>query len=122
MYLPFDGEHLDYAKKPIFIEYAIGDNLDLTKFGLIMSGLCLTGDQFVDSAEKVAELAETHSADVVEMEAFAILSVAREYGALDKCVVIKAVSDGADNEAKDAHMDNLDFAMKNSVDILELLL
>jgi nucleoside phosphorylase len=30
---------------------------------------------------------------LVEMEAFAILSVAREYNALDKCVVIKAVSD-----------------------------
>jgi len=27
------------------------------------------------------------------MEAFAILSVAREYDALDKCVVIKAISD-----------------------------
>ena len=56
------------------------------------------------------------------MEAFAILSVAREYNMLDKCVVIKAISDGADNQAKDAHMENLDFAMKNSVDVLELIL
>jgi|TARA_Y100001960_G_C13923048_1_gene470879 nucleoside phosphorylase len=56
------------------------------------------------------------------MEAFSILSVAREYDALDKCVVIKAVSDGADSEAKDAHMDNLEFAMNNSVDVLELVL
>jgi len=56
------------------------------------------------------------------MEAFAVLSVAREYHALDKCVVIKAVSDGANNEAKDTHMDNLDFAMKNSIDVLELIL
>jgi nucleoside phosphorylase len=56
------------------------------------------------------------------MEAFAILSVAREYEALDKCVVIKAVSDWADNEAKDAHMDNLEFAMNNSIIVLELVL
>lgn len=122
MYLPFDGAHLDYAKKPIFIEYAIGDNLDLTKFGLLMNGVCLTGDQFIDDEEKVAELRETYGADLCEMEAFSVLSVARDYGALDKCVVIKAVSDGADSDAKEAHMDNLEFAMQNSVLVLELVL
>jgi hypothetical protein len=35
----------------------------------------------------------TYLADICEMEAFVILSVAREYNMLDKCVVIKAVSD-----------------------------
>ncbi len=122
MYLPFEGDHLDYAKAPIFLEYAIGENLDLNKFGLVMNGVCLTGDQFIDNEEKVNELREDHGADLCEMEAFSILSVAREYDALDKCVVIKAVSDGANSEAKDAHMDNLEFAMNNSVDVLELIL
>lgn len=122
MYLPFDGEHLNYAKNPIFLEYAIGQNLDLTKFGLVMNGVCLTGDQFIDKEAVVAELREEYWADVCEMEAFAILSVAREYDALDKCVVIKAVSDWADSEAKDAHMDNLEFAMNNSIVVLELVL
>ncbi len=122
MYLPFEGDHLDYAKAPIFLEYAGGENLDLTKLGLVMNGVCLTGDQFIDNPEKVNELREDHGADLCEMEAFAILSVAREYDALDKCVVIKAVSDGADNEAKRAHMDNLEFAMNNSIDVLELVL
>lgn len=122
MYLPFEGAHLDYAKAPIFLEYAIWENLDLNKFGLVMNWVCLTGDQFIDKEEKVAELREDHGADLCEMEAFSILSVAREYDALDKCVVIKAVSDGADSEAKDAHMDNLEFAMNNSVDVLELVL
>lgn len=122
MYLPFEGEHLNYAKSPIFLEYAIWQNLDLTKFGLVMSWVCLTWDQFIDNPEKVTELREDHGADICEMEAFAILSVAREYDALDKCVVIKAVSDWADNEAKDAHMDNLEFAMNNSIIVLELVL
>ncbi len=122
MYLPFDGDHLDYAKKPIFLEYAIWQNLDLTKFGLVMSGVCLTWDQFIDKEELVAELRDEYGADICEMEAFAILSVAREYDALDKCVVIKAVSDGADNQAKESHMDNLDFAMNNSIIVLELIL
>ncbi len=113
MYLPFDWDHLDYAKKPIFLEYAIWENYDLTKFGLILNWVCLTWDQFVDNEEKVEELRLKFWADLCEMEAFSVLSVAREYDILDKCVVIKAVSDWADNEAKEAHMDNLNFAMEN---------
>lgn len=122
LYLPFEWDHLDYAKNPIFLEYAIWENIDLTKFGLVMNGVCVTGDQFIDDPEKVAKFSADYGADVCEMEAFAILSVARDYDALDKCVVIKAVSDWADNEAKEAHMDNLDFAMNNSVLVLELVL
>ena len=56
------------------------------------------------------------------MEAFAIASVAREYDILNRCIFIKAVSDGADNEAKETHMNNLEFAMNNSVQVLEKIL
>jgi adenosylhomocysteine nucleosidase len=122
IYLPFEWEHLDYAKKPIFLDYAIWENYDLKKFGLILSGVCLTWDQFIDNKEITQELREKYSADIVEMEAFAILSVARAYWVLDKCVVIKAVSDWADSEAKDAHMNNLEFAMENSISVLELVI
>lgn len=122
MYLPFEWAHLDYAKKPIFLNYAVWNAYDLNKFWLILNWVCLTWDQFIDDAEKVKELRNTHLADICEMEAFAILSVAREYNMLDKCVVIKAISDWADNEAINAHMNNLDFAMNNSVDVLELVL
>lgn len=122
IYLPFDWDHLDYAKKPIFLEYAIWENVDLNKFGLALNWVCLTWDQFIDDKDKVVSLREEYWADICEMEAFAILSVARQYDVLDKCVVIKAISDWADNEARDAHMNNLDFAMGNSVDVLELVL
>ena len=122
MYLPFDGPHLDYAKKPIFLEYAIWENYDLTKFWLILNWVCLTWDQFIDDDKKVNELRLKFGADLCEMEAFSVLSVAREYDILDKCVVIKAVSDGADSDAKDAHMDNLVFAMENSIAVLDFIL
>lgn len=122
MYLPFEWSHLDYAKKAIFIEYAVWENFDLKKFWLILNWVCLTWDQFIDDEEKVKILREDYSADICEMEAFSILSVAREYNVLDKCVVIKAISDWANNEAIDTHMDNLEFAMKNSIDVLELVL
>ena len=122
MYLPFEWSHLDYAKKAIFLEYAIWENFDLNKFWLVLSWVCLTWDQFIDDKEKVISLRNEYGADICEMEAFAILSVARQYDMLDKCVVIKAISDWADNEARDEHMNNLDFAMGNSVDVLELVL
>ena len=122
LHLPFDGDHLDYIKKPIFLESSVWENYDLQKFGLILNGVCLTGSQFIDDKEKQKLLREEHAWDIVEMEAFAILFVARAYGKLDKCIVIKAVSDWADNEAKGAHMDNLEFAMKNSVAVLEFVL
>lgn len=122
MYLPFEWEHLNYAKKPIFLEYAVWENYDLQKFGLILNWVCVTWDEFVDKQERVDELRIDFWADICDMEAFAVLSVAREYDILDKCVVIKSISDWADNEAKEAHMDNLDFAMQNGISILEFIL
>ena len=122
MYLPFEWSHLDYAKKPIFLEYAIWENYDLQKFWLILNWVCVTGDEFVDKEERISKLRVDFWADICEMEAFSILSVAREYNMLDKCIVIKAISDWADNEAKEAHMNNLEFAMKNSISILEFIL
>lgn len=122
IYLPFEWEHLDYAKKPIFLEYAVWENYDLQKFWLLLNWVCVTWDEFIDNEEKISDLRINFWADVCEMEAFAILSVAREYDMLDKCIVIKAVSDGADNEAKEVHMSNLDFAMENSVSILDFIL
>ncbi len=122
MYLPFEWSHLDYAKKPIFLEYAIWENYDLQKFWLILNWVCVTGDEFVDKEERISKLRVDFWADICEMEAFSILSVAREYNMLDKCIVIKAISDWADNEAKEAHMNNLEFAMNNSISILEFIL
>lgn len=121
-YLPFEWEEYDYGKAPIFLEYAVWSNYDLKKFGLILSWVCLSGDTFVDDPKIVWELRDKHGADIVEMEAFAVLSVAREYNILDKCVVIKALSDGGESKATDECFNNLDFAMNNSIDVLELIL
>jgi len=56
------------------------------------------------------------------MEAFSLLSVAREFNALDKCIVIKAISDGADENARKNYLDNLEIAVNNSVIILDSVL
>ncbi|MCS6983447.1 MAG: 5'-methylthioadenosine/S-adenosylhomocysteine nucleosidase [Candidatus Absconditabacterales bacterium] len=117
MDLPFEGSHLDYAKKPLHL---IVPSLDAQKygFGFHQHGICLTGDQFISDEKKLAGLRTQFGGDVVEMEAFAIASVLDLFGKLDTMICIKAISDGADADAKDAHMDNLDFAMKNSIDVL----
>ncbi len=122
MYLPFDGSHLDYAKKEIIINNEINIVFSELEFSVTKSAYCLTGDQFIDDSKKVQELKEKYNADVIEMEAFAIASVAREFNKLDNCIFIKAISDWADNEAKDAHMWNLDFAMNNSIKVLEKII
>lgn len=122
VYIPESIDSLKYLRDPIFIEYAIGEEYNLEKFSLHLHGICVTGDQFIDNEDLKNELVEEHNADIVDMEAYAILSVAKNYDALDKMVVIKSVSDGADNEAADAHVGNLEAAMKNAVIILELIL
>lgn len=122
MYLPFDWEHLDYAKKEIIVKNdLVLDNIEFN-FEVTNNSFCLTWDQFIDDEIKVKSLSESYKANVIEMEAFAIASVAREFDLLDKCIFIKAISDWADNEAKDAHMWNLDFAMENSILVLDKIL
>ena len=122
MYLPFDWEHLNYAKKEIELNNNTNIDFWAFNFSVIKNAYCLTWDQFIDDTNKVFDLALKYNADIIEMEAFAIACVAREFWALDKCIFIKAISDWADNDAKDAHMWNLDFAMQNSIRVLEKIL
>lgn len=122
MYLPFDGSHLDYAKGEIQLSLKLQIELQDFDFTVYQSGTCLTWDQFLDDEQKVAQLRNLRNAQVVEMEAFAIASVARELWVLDRLLVIKAISDGGDAQAKTAHMDNLDFAMHNSLLLLQKII
>lgn len=121
-YMPEAIDFHKHQRDPIFIEYAIWQEYDLEKFKLHLSGICATGDQFVDTTSLQSEIREKYSADIVDMEAYSILSVLKNYNLLDKTVVIKSVSDGADTKAENNSMENLNLAMKNAVDILEFTL
>lgn len=121
MYLPFDGEHLDYAKGQIFLP-SIFEWTQTTENWLFTDTYCLTGDQFIDDAEKVRELRKQTGAHLVEMEAFAVASAAREFWMLEKLIIIKAISDGADSDAREAHEGNLDLAMRKSLEVLKNIL
>ena len=119
MYLPFEWSHLDYAKKSIKI-----NDLKLNVEGVnIYSGaICASWDQFIDDREKIKKIVEKTWANVVEMEAFAFLSVLREFDLLDKAIVIKSVSDTADENAHTEHEFNLDLAMENGIKVLDNIL
>jgi len=128
MYLPFWWEHLNYAKAEIELSLsAFQASFPLVKgkesgFKIHNNLKCLTWDQFIDDEEIIENLSKTLDWNLVEMEAFAILSIARNYWILDKCIVIKWISDWANNKAIHAHMSNLEVAMKNSIVVLDEIL
>jgi len=121
MYLPLPWD-LDYAKWTIKIHFQSGIDWNEFNFWFHENGICVTWDQFIDDPEKSNQLRNKFSADVAEMEAYAIASTTREFWILDNTVIIKSVSDWADNDANDWLANNLDFAMKNSIEVLKKIL
>ncbi len=117
IYLPFPWEHLNYAKSEINIlsKKVSGNN----NFKIHNNLRCLTWDQFIDDEKIIGRLKEQYDWDLVEMEAYSILSITKNYSLLDNTIVIKWISDWANNEAIDSHMSNLEVAMKNSIVALD---
>ncbi|NDK09630.1 5'-methylthioadenosine/S-adenosylhomocysteine nucleosidase [Candidatus Gracilibacteria bacterium] len=122
VYIPDFIDSMSYLRDPIFTEYAVGEDYNLEKFNLHLHGICVTGDQFIDNNDLKNELVDVHSADIVDMEAYSFLTIVKNYNALDKTVVIKSVSDGANGDAAQDHVANLKLAMDNAIIILDFVL
>ena len=121
IYLPLPWD-LSYAKWTIKIPFQSSLNPDEFNFWFHENGICVTWDQFIDDPDKANQLRNDFSADVAEMEAYAVASTAHEFGILDNTVIIKSVSDWADNDANDWLYSNLDFAMNNGIEILKRIM
>lgn len=120
--ISFPWDHDLYAKESIMIDDIIKDiNID-KDFHIIHWCVNLTWDQFIENSETIKWLKERFSPDTVDMEAYAVLSVAREYNKLDKCLVIKAISDSATEKAKENLFNNIALAMNNSIKVLDYFL
>ena len=63
----------------------------------VRSGVVVSGDVFVASARRKAELRRDFGADAVEMEGAAVAHVCRAMGV--PCLVIRSISDSADSAA-----------------------
>lgn len=121
MYLPLPWD-LDYAKWTIKISFQSGINSNEFNFWFHENWICVTWDQFIDDVDKSAELKNKFWADIAEMEAYAVASTAREFWILNNTVIIKSVSDWADSDANNWLYDNLEFAMKNSIEVLKKIM
>lgn len=121
MYLPLPWD-LEYAKWLIKIPFQSGINPNEFDFWVHENWICVTWDQFIDDVDKSAELKNKFWADIAEMEAYAVASTAREFWILDNTIIIKSVSDWADSDANNWLYDNLEFAMKNSIEVLKKIM
>jgi len=89
----------------------------------IIEGTVVTGDVFVSSAEKCAELAERLGADAVEMEGAAVAQIC--FQKTIPCIIIRSISDKADLKAMEDLEKFYETAAENSarltVEIVKLL-
>jgi adenosylhomocysteine nucleosidase len=79
----------------------------------IVTGTVVTGDVFVASRDKCAQLAETLGADAVEMEGAAVAQLCYQRGI--GCLVIRSISDKADESAVTDKQIFYTMAAENSV-------
>ncbi len=86
----------------------------------VVVGTIVTGDTFVSSKDKCAELAEKLNADAVEMEGAAVAQVCYQRGI--GCVVIRSIADKADEGAVVDKQKFYAMAAKNSATLVAAIL
>lgn len=86
----------------------------------VVVGTVVTGDSFVASREKCVELAEKLEADAVEMEGAAVAQVCYQRGI--GCLVIRSISDKADESAVVDMQKFYALAAKNSAKLVTTIL
>ncbi len=113
VYLPADARLLMLAEKA-------ADQVELEKIKTtvgeripqIIKGIVVTGDVFVASPEKCKELRDTFDADAVEMEGAAVAQIC--YQRQIPHLVVRSISDKADETAREDSMMFQEMAAKNS--------
>ena len=83
-------------------------------------GRILTGDQFIGSEKKAGWLKDTFNGICVEMEGAAVAQVCQSLNI--HYVIIRSISDGADDNAIETGLKFMDIAAKNSEIVVENLL
>lgn len=83
---------------------------------VIIKGTVVTGDMFVASSIKSKELRDKYNADAVEMEGGAVAQVCWQYGV--PCLIIRSLSDAADENAKKNYDTFINIAATNSANLV----
>ncbi|GAB2600735.1 5'-methylthioadenosine/adenosylhomocysteine nucleosidase [Spirosoma areae] len=82
----------------------------------VLTGIVVTGDQFISSAEKVAQLRQVFNADATEMEGAAVAQVC--YQMQVPHLIIRSLSDRADDNARSDMMTFYQAAARNSAKVV----
>lgn len=82
----------------------------------VLTGIVVTGDQFISSAEKVAQLRQVFNADATEMEGAAVAQVC--YQMQVPHLVIRSLSDRADDNARNDMLTFYQTAARNSAKLV----
>lgn len=106
-----------FPADPILIEKAVAANAEVNPDIKTFTGRIVSGDQFVSSSEVKEKLVRNFRAKCTEMEGAAIAHTA--YLNHISCVIIRAISDKADNSAS---MDYPTFAEKAIAHSVRLIL
>jgi adenosylhomocysteine nucleosidase len=86
----------------------------------VTTGIVVTGDQFISSAAKVAQLRTNFNADATEMEGAAVAQVCYQQGV--PCLVIRSLSDRADENARNDMLNFYKTAARNSAALVMAIL
>jgi adenosylhomocysteine nucleosidase len=78
----------------------------------VVTGIVVTGDQFISSAARVEQLRATFNADATEMEGAAVAQVCHQQKV--PCLVIRSLSDKADENARNDMLSFYKTAARNS--------
>ncbi|MFA5916775.1 MAG: hypothetical protein WC850_00890 [Candidatus Gracilibacteria bacterium] len=106
------------GEKPIFVEYAIGENFDLNKFGLILNGVCKEGEfdtikQNDESIDEFEDNQEDFSGDIMDLDSYKLLQNFNSED-LEKTVVIRLCTKTEEDKKNKFFIDNL----LNIVDVM----
>ncbi len=82
----------------------------------VVTGTVVTGDQFISSSQKVAQLRQDFNADATEMEGAAVAQVC--YQLQVPLLVIRSLSDRADDNARRDMMSFYETAARNSAKLV----
>jgi adenosylhomocysteine nucleosidase len=79
---------------------------------MVMAGRIVTGDEFVNSEQRVSKIRLDHQADATEMEGAAVAQICYQQGI--PCLVIRSLSDKANDSARTDMRTFLTIAARNS--------
>jgi adenosylhomocysteine nucleosidase len=117
IYFPADDRLLRLAEKTCYnIEFTEMDIGGYSRTPKVIKGLVVTGDTAIISSSRKKQLRDSLQADAVEMEGAAVAQICHQFDI--PCLVIRSISDSADENAQKDFNEFCKIAARNSARIV----